>query len=114
MDMTDNTTAVALCEYAGRLEHDHRIAYLLGTAQSQDEPLYLHGTCDPFLQRASVLLFDQNFLNGSITYYNCSTMILSVYLEQPGAISFSENADSFTIIATQSTLATGTFVPDVN
>ncbi|CAF1172952.1 unnamed protein product [Adineta steineri] len=89
----------------------HALTYL---QTKNDEPLYLHGTCDPFLQRASVLLFDKGFTNSSIAYYNCSSMSLSIYMEQPGAILFSENSNSFTITAAHPTIAIGTFIVHVN
>jgi hypothetical protein len=89
-------------------------AHALTYRKNNALPLYLHGTCDPFIQRATVLLFDQGFTNGSDAYYNCSTMSLSIYMEQPGGILFSENSDNFTITAAHPTLAEGTFVVNVN
>ena len=89
-------------------------AHALTYSKDNDEPMYLHGICDPFLQRVSVILFDEGFTNSSVAYYNCSTMSLSIYMEQPGGILFSENSDSFTITATHPTLAIGTFVVNVN
>ncbi|CAF1367704.1 unnamed protein product [Adineta ricciae] len=112
--ITPNITVEEMTRYWERYLVLGNHAQALTVTQSQGEPLYLHGTCDPFLQRASVLLFDKNFLNGSTTYYNCSSMSLSIYLEQPGAILFSENADSFTITAAHPTVATGTFAVNVN
>jgi hypothetical protein len=41
-------------------------------------------------------------------------MSLSMYLEQPGGILFSENSDTFTITAAHPTLSEGTFVVNVN
>jgi chondroitin AC lyase len=89
-------------------------AYALTCKQNNNESLYLHGTCDSILQRASVLLFDKGFTNGSKVYYNCSSMSLSVCMEQTGGILFSENSDSFIITAAHPTLATGTFAVSVN
>ena len=53
-------------------------AHALTYFKNNDEPFYLHGTCDPFIQRASVVLFDEGFTNSSDAYYNCSTMSLSI------------------------------------
>ncbi len=89
-------------------------AHALTYVKNNDSPFYLHGTCDPFIQRATVLLFDQGFTNGSDAYFYCSAMSLSVYMEQPGGILFSENSDNFTITAAHPTLAEGTFVVNVN
>ncbi|UJR34969.1 hypothetical protein I4U23_027747 [Adineta vaga] len=89
-------------------------AQALTISQNPGESIYLHGTCDPLLQRASVVLFDKNFLNGTITYYDCSSMSLSIYLQQPGTILFSETSDSFTITAAHPTISMGTFVVNVN
>ncbi|CAF1422917.1 unnamed protein product [Adineta ricciae] len=112
--ITPNITVEEMTQYWKHYLVLGNNAQALTFTQSQGEPLYLHGTCDSLLQRASVLLFDKNFLNGSTTYYNCSSMSLSIYLEQPGAILFSENTDSFTITAAHPTMATGTFVVNVN
>jgi len=71
-------------------------------------------TSDPFVKRASVLLFDKGFTNSSDAYYNCSTMSLSIQMEQPGGILFSENSDNFTITAAHPTVAEGSFVVNVN
>ncbi len=89
-------------------------AYTLTQSQSDGTPLYLHGSCDPIVQRASVVLFDNASIAGDGAYYNCSDLLLSFYLEQAGAFLYSEDADSFTITASHPTLAQGTLMISVN
>lgn len=71
----------------------------------------LHGTCNPSVGRATVLVFDGL---DSETYYNCTAMSLSIYMEQPGGILFSEDSDSFTVTASHPTLAEGILAVDIN
>lgn len=90
-------------------------AQTLTYLNENQEPMYVHGACDGVAQRASAVLFDQNFMNNSHeNYYNCSGMLLSIYLQQPGGILFSENADNFTITAAQPTIVGSRFIVDVN
>jgi hypothetical protein len=42
MDVTDDSTAVALCEYAGRLEHDHQAAALVGNRHFYTSDFQVH------------------------------------------------------------------------
>jgi hypothetical protein len=109
-----NVTVEAISTHCERYLFLGNNAHALTYLTNNDEPLYVHGTCDQFIQRASVVLFDKGFNNSSGAYYNCSTMSLSMYIEQPGGILFSENSDSFTITAAHPTLAEGTFVVNVN
>ena len=76
--------------------------------------VYVHGTCDPFLSRASVFLFDQASANKSTGYFNCFDLSVSVYLTQAGGILFHEDSRRFTVTAAHPTVATGTFVVEIN
>ena len=71
----------------------------------------LHGTCDPSVRRATLLLFDEASNN---TYYNCLDMSLSMRMEQAGGVLFYENSDSFTLTASHPTLAEGIIAVDIN
>lgn len=74
----------------------------------------MHATCDPSVQRASLLLFDDASTIGNGIYYNCSGLSLSVYMEQSGAFLYSENSDSFTVTAAHPILSQGTIAISVN
>lgn len=89
-------------------------AYTLEQSQSDNTTLHLHGSCDPIVRRASVVLFDNASIASGGVYYNCSGLSLSFYLEQAGAFLYSEDADSFTITASHPTLAQGTLAISVN
>jgi hypothetical protein len=89
-------------------------AYTLNQLQNDDTTLYLHGSCDSFTQRASVMLFNNASTAGDGAYYNCSGLLLSFYLEQAGAFLYSEDSDSFTVTASHPTLAAGTLAISVN
>ncbi len=89
-------------------------AYALKQSQSDNTTLYLHGSCDPFAQRASILLFDNASIAGGGAYYNCSGLSLSFYLEQAGAFLYSEDSDSFTVTASHPTRAEGILAISVN
>ena len=82
--------------------------------KNDNTSMNLHGTCDMFLGRASVVLFDQASNNNTNAYFNCSDLGLSVYMPQAGGILFHEDARSFTITAAHPTVAAGTFVVEIN
>jgi hypothetical protein len=89
-------------------------AYALKQSQNDDTLLHMHGACDSFVQRASVLLFDDASAVGNGVYYNCSGLSLSLYMERAGAFLYSENSDSFTVTAAHPTLAQGALAISVN
>ena len=82
--------------------------------QSAYTTLYLHGSCDPSVQRASVVLFEDASVADGGTYYNCTSMGLKFYLEQAGAFLYSEDFDSFTVTASHPTRTQGTLSISVN
>ena len=98
-------------------EHDRFLgdnAQTLSDLQNNDQPMYVHGACDPTNARASMVVFDEGFTNGSMAYFNCSGISLGLYMEQPGGILFSENSDNFTITASHPTIAEGQIIVHVN
>jgi chondroitin AC lyase len=88
--------------------------YTYEQPQNDNTVLHIHGFCDAFVRRASVLLFDSVSTVGDGVYYNCSNLSLSVYMEQAGAFLYSENSDNFTVTAAHPTLAQGTLAISVN
>ena len=90
--------------------HSEALTYL----NSEEQPVYVHGACDTPNERASLSLFELNFQNDTKLFYNCSSMALSAYLEQPGGVLFSENSDNFTITAAHPRASQGSFIVNVN
>ena len=89
-------------------------AYTSQCIQKDNNTLHLHGTCDPFTQRASVVLFDDTSITDGGAYYNCSSLMLSFYLEHAGAFLFSEDFHSLTITASHPAFVQGTRNISVN
>lgn len=89
-------------------------AYIADLPVSTNKSIYLHGTCNSFLRRASLVRFDYKAFVVTGTFFNCTDMSLSFYMEQAGLIMFSENSNSFTITATHPTLVGGTLAISVN
>jgi hypothetical protein len=88
--------------------------YTLEQRQYDDTILHMHGTCDPAVQRASILLFNDASAVGNGVYYNCSGLSLSVYMERAGAFLYSENSNSFTVTAAHPILSQGTISISIN
>ncbi|CAF1631539.1 unnamed protein product, partial [Didymodactylos carnosus] len=82
--MMPNVTVYAVPALWNRYMFLADSAYTLEKAQGDDTLLHLHGTCDPFVQRASVSLFEDASSIGGGAYYNCSGLSLSIYMEQAG------------------------------
>jgi hypothetical protein len=86
--------------------------YMLEQLQNDNSSIYLHGSCDSRVRQASVVLFNDTLSGG--VYYNCSSLMLSMYVEQAGGYLYSENSTDFTITVAHPTLAQGTLVVSVN
>ena len=109
-----NVTIDAISSFWNRYMLLTNNAYALEQRQNDNTSMHIHGICDPSIQRASVLLFDDASKVGDGLYYNCSALSLSMYIEQAGAFLYSENSDSFTLTAAHPTLAQGTLAISVN